>query len=240
MMSEVPGTTSGDEGLLTYLLSEQIPADMVFSAEAFYPLVTEAIYGDDQEAVAFALQRFAAATSVEFAEPTFSDEEFTKLADAIEREVSDYIMENEGPRLFGLMGVTELSQVKAIYNANNMLFFAKELIKRADDTLTQDDLQRLYRYRKILKRLEEQDDLHAKSAAHGEYLEGNRGKIGALSWPGRVRAYGIMVGGLIDPVDHSDFDEAGDDAGRLEAVIDGQKIRLRGKDAHYAITGRIL
>lgn len=235
-MSDVVLSPEINQQFLIESLANGQPNQQSFVVEDFYGLVEAGISYDDQEAVAAAIESFATSTPVEFCEPPFADEEFTTIADRVEREVSDFIMNNGTAALIYRMGATEFRQVSSIYNTNNMLHFAKQLIERSANGLNQVDLEQIYRYRTIIKRLEGVRQNLAESYAALDYAEDSRRKSGARTWSGDVHEYGHRSGGVVDPSDYHDFaDDERDDPGKQVLVVEKVPIKLTTRGDHYAL-----
>lgn len=210
--------------------------------ETFYDLAATLVDMDDVDVAAKMAFDAAVVAEVAFAEPEFEESEFSRTADQIDREIGDFIMDNEQLRSMNLLGEKEYHQLSAIYNPNNMLFMAHDMahsIAEAHDptsptpaTFSLDELDMILRYRVILRRLEDEAAIIVDSLAAREYAEKNNSRPGFKTWAGRVREYGVHDGGVIDTDDYRGFEADVDDDGVRVLRISGTEVVLRSRGVH--------
>lgn len=183
-------------------------------------------YWDGDTTVIGAIQKFASHTTVEFDEPATPEESFSRTATRVEAEISSFIEFNQPTTSLELLSEHDVEHINEIYNSNNLLALARDLTERSPDGLVTDEIDMLYRYKTILKRLLGHSEIIAMAQAEQAGLS-KEPKDGARTWAGDIHPYGHRVGGVIDPAEFRAFSES-EDPGRNVITVEGIPIKLRG------------
>jgi len=223
-----------EQEITTTPVKADVNEELFYTPTNFLNLLTDSLDYDESHAVR-AIKDFALRSKVEFAEPTYEENEITRISDAVEQEISGFIMNNSGLNLFDLMGSVERGQIQAIYNTNNLLHFAQDIIQRCDGEITQAELDKIYRYRTILKRFDEFDAKYQNSPETPK----KEPKVGAKTWAGYIRKIADDTG-VIDLPDHKTFsgDTDSQDPALSELTVDGVHLRAISIGGRYVFGER--
>ena len=206
--------------------SEYLEGD--YSSDNFVSYLQATLNLDDDMEILEGVKNYANNAEVEYSELTIPEESLTPLTKRVETEIDEFIQSNKCLTSIHLLGNDEIIQLRAIFNANNLLATAKAFVETAGQNFDTVLLDMVYRYRTTLKRIQQQAEWIAEAQIDFDFTQANNHKVGARTWGGDVHQYGHFAGGAIDPKEFRDFDTDREDAEYVRVTVDGVSVHLRG------------
>ena len=211
-------TELSDE-LIAYLLGSDTlnlspEISLQLTPDNFRLLIVKAVNEYEEDVADKLIFRFASLATVEFSDA--GDIDLSPIANMIDRDAGNFIQSMSSVGNFAVLSLDDLLDLKKIYNNNNMLAFAKDLIERNVDTKSLDYLVMVYRYRTVLKQL---DDACDKAAVSSLGQTPTTLKVSSV-----VDHYGHEYD-RINLSSYSDFAEKEDDNADRPIIIAGEPVK---------------
>lgn len=188
----------------------------------FYKLLNATIHAGNDDMAIVAVNRFLSAAEASYSEADHSAIDENSLLQSIEVEISKFIESNEKTHRLSVLGEKEAEALTLVYNEQNLLAFAKDTIVRNQDGLTVDALLVIYRFRTVVRSLQEVLEHCAEKE-----LDPNLGTPKqAYAWAGRVREYGYDDEGRIDSDDYISFSGQATEEEVRPVVVENTELKV--------------
>jgi hypothetical protein len=211
--------------LLEYLFNQgtevvPVPTDETLNPANFYKLLTTTLHIDDENVALVAVNRFLALAQAEHTDIIEGEESLSSL-EPIEIEISEFIESKQTMHRLNVLDFNEALALKNIYDEQNLLAFAIETARRHPNGITSESFDYIYRYRTVVRRIQEVIDQSDTAVAQPRHKIATR----EVGWAGDIHDYSHDKE-RINPRDYWHFSGDNVDEEFRVITIDGVEIKV--------------